>query len=147
MNAAKAFLRKAKAAAAVVSGIELAEKIKKESSRSASWAERWRGCRSSGKLPWLHNRDHSQSRGQSRSNTIHSPLSKSYAHPYWDRFTVHSTPMHGSWLNQAEIEISAMVGQCLGKRRMGSTSLESSRQPCQVENRLDFRPASGSSEV
>ncbi len=24
----------------------------------------------------------------------------------WDRFTVHYTPKHGSWLNQAEIEIS-----------------------------------------
>jgi transposase len=23
----------------------------------------------------------------------------------WDRFTVHYTPTHGSWLNQAEIEI------------------------------------------
>ena len=38
----------------------------------------------------------------------------------WDRFTVHYTPVHGSWLNQAEIEISVMAGQCLGKRRMGS---------------------------
>jgi hypothetical protein len=24
----------------------------------------------------------------------------------WNRFTVHYTPKHGSWLNQAEIEIS-----------------------------------------
>jgi len=24
----------------------------------------------------------------------------------WDRFTIHYTPIHGSWLNQAEIEIS-----------------------------------------
>jgi len=38
----------------------------------------------------------------------------------WDRFTMHYTPVHGSWLNQAEIEISVMAGQCLGKRRMGS---------------------------
>src|SRR5438128_1235972 len=38
----------------------------------------------------------------------------------WDRFTVHYTPVHGSWLNQAEIEISVLAGQCLGKRRMGS---------------------------
>jgi hypothetical protein len=28
------------------------------------------------------------------------------------------TPVHGSWLNMAEIEISAMVRQCLGKRRL-----------------------------
>ena len=28
------------------------------------------------------------------------------------------TPIHGSWLNMAEIEISALVRQCLGKRRL-----------------------------
>ncbi len=27
------------------------------------------------------------------------------------------TPVHGSWLNMAEIEISALVRQCLGKKR------------------------------
>ena len=36
----------------------------------------------------------------------------------WDRFTVHYTPKHGSWLNQAEIEISLLSRQCLGKRRI-----------------------------
>ena len=36
----------------------------------------------------------------------------------WNRFTVHYTPRHGSWLNQAEIEISLFARQCLGKRRM-----------------------------
>ncbi|MBV8452001.1 MAG: IS630 family transposase [Deltaproteobacteria bacterium] len=33
----------------------------------------------------------------------------------WDRFTVHFTPTHGSWLNQAEIEIGRFARQCLGK--------------------------------
>jgi hypothetical protein len=37
----------------------------------------------------------------------------------WDRFTVHYTPKHGSWLNQAEIEIGLFARQCLGKRRIG----------------------------
>ena len=36
----------------------------------------------------------------------------------WDRFTVHYTPIHGSWLNQAEIEISLFARQCLGGRRV-----------------------------
>lgn len=36
----------------------------------------------------------------------------------WDRFTVHYTPTHGSWLNQAEIEIGLFARQCLGKRRI-----------------------------
>src|ERR1700761_1259422 len=39
----------------------------------------------------------------------------------WDRFTVHYTPTHGSWLNQAEIEISLFARQCLGKRRIPAT--------------------------
>ena len=36
----------------------------------------------------------------------------------WNRFTVHYTPTHGSWLNQAEIEIGIFSRQCLGKRRI-----------------------------
>jgi len=36
----------------------------------------------------------------------------------WDRFTVPYTPKHGSWLNQAEIEIGLFTRQCLGKRRI-----------------------------
>jgi transposase len=38
----------------------------------------------------------------------------------WGRFTVHYTPTHGSWLNQAEIEISLFARQCLGRRRIPS---------------------------
>jgi transposase len=37
----------------------------------------------------------------------------------WNRFTVHYTPKHGSWLNQAEIEVGLFSRQCLGKRRIG----------------------------
>src|SRR5579859_4049754 len=36
----------------------------------------------------------------------------------WDRFTVHYTPTHGSWLNQAEIEIGIVARQGLGTRRI-----------------------------
>ena len=36
----------------------------------------------------------------------------------WNRFTVHYTPKHGSWLNQAEIAISLFSRQCLGRRRI-----------------------------
>jgi len=35
----------------------------------------------------------------------------------WNRFTIHYTPKHGSWLNQAEIEIGLFARQCLGQRR------------------------------
>jgi len=40
------------------------------------------------------------------------------AHEICDSFTVHYTPKHGSWLNQAEIAICLMARQCLGKRRI-----------------------------
>jgi hypothetical protein len=40
----------------------------------------------------------------------------------WNRFTVHYTPKHGSWLNQAEIEIGLLARQCLGKRRLADLS-------------------------
>jgi hypothetical protein len=36
----------------------------------------------------------------------------------WNRFSVHYTPKHASWLNQAEIEISLLSRQCLGDARI-----------------------------
>ncbi len=36
----------------------------------------------------------------------------------WDRFEVHYTPKHGSWLNQAEIAINMYSRQSLGKTRI-----------------------------
>jgi hypothetical protein len=34
------------------------------------------------------------------------------------RLEIHHTPKHGSWLNIAEIELSALATQCLGDRRI-----------------------------
>lgn len=36
----------------------------------------------------------------------------------WDRFDVHYTPKHASWLNMAEIAIGMYSRQCLGKTRI-----------------------------
>ena len=36
-----------------------------------------------------------------------------------DRLEIHHTPKHGSWLNIAEIELSALCGQCLNRRILG----------------------------
>ena len=33
-----------------------------------------------------------------------------------ERLDIHYTPKHGSWLNMAEIELSALSGQCLSRR-------------------------------
>jgi hypothetical protein len=38
----------------------------------------------------------------------------------WNKFKVHYTPKHASWLDQAEIEIGIYSRQCLGKSRIGS---------------------------
>ncbi len=34
------------------------------------------------------------------------------------RLEIHYTPKHGSWLNIAELELSALAAQCLGSRRI-----------------------------
>lgn len=34
------------------------------------------------------------------------------------KLEIHYTPKHGSWLDIAEIELSALATQCLGDRRM-----------------------------
>jgi transposase len=55
----------------------------------------------------------------------------------WNRLTVHYTPKHGSWLNQAEIELSLYSRQCLGKRRI--PTLIKLRQETRVWNRCANR--------
>jgi len=41
----------------------------------------------------------------------------------WRLLKVHYTPKHGSWLNQAGIEISLFSRQCLGRRRIPTLDL------------------------
>jgi hypothetical protein len=55
----------------------------------------------------------------------------------WDRFTVHHTPTHGSWLNQAEIEIGLFSRQCLGTRRIAD--LKTLRREARAWNRRTNR--------
>jgi DDE superfamily endonuclease len=38
------------------------------------------------------------------------------AHRLVERFEWHFTPKHGSWLNMAEVELSALSSQCLDRR-------------------------------
>ena len=53
-------------------------------------------------------------------------LGKREGRRLWSRFTVHYTPVHASWLNQAEIAIGIMQQCCLGRDRIGD--LETLRQ-------------------
>ena len=55
----------------------------------------------------------------------------------WDRLAVHYTPKHGSWLNQAEIELSLYSRQCLGKRRI--PNLDTLRRETRVWSRKTDR--------
>lgn len=41
-----------------------------------------------------------------------------------DKLEIHHTPKHGSWLNMAEIELSALSRQCLDRRIGDKTTLE-----------------------
>jgi DDE superfamily endonuclease len=52
-----------------------------------------------------------------RRKSLTNLLGEEVGGQVWDRFTVHYTPTHGSWLNQAEIEIGLLARQCLGTRR------------------------------
>jgi hypothetical protein len=54
-----------------------------------------------------------------------------------DRLEIHHTPKHGSWLNMAEIELSALGRQCLSRRisRQGSLAAEVTRWVSQRNRR------------
>jgi DDE superfamily endonuclease len=65
-----------------------------------------------------------------------------------ERFEIHYTPKHGSWLNVAEIELSVLAGQCLNRRIESGEKLrgeilawELVRNEKQVEIRRQFTTA------
>ena len=48
--------------------------------------------------------------------SLYEAFSPEEARRLINRLEIHYTPKHGSWLNIAEIELSALSGQCLGRR-------------------------------
>jgi transposase len=50
------------------------------------------------------------------------------AHRLSRRFEIHYTPKHGSWLNMAEIELSALVRQCFDRRISNQDILDAESQ-------------------
>jgi transposase len=52
------------------------------------------------------------------SNALTKFYGEKRGNKIWQRFSVHYTPKHGSWLNQAEIECGLVGRQCLGKDRI-----------------------------
>jgi hypothetical protein len=51
-------------------------------------------------------------------SSLYEAFSPEVAFDLAQRLEIHFTPKHGSWLNIAEIELSALAVQCLGKRRI-----------------------------
>ena len=48
--------------------------------------------------------------------SLHEAFDPAKAHVLAQRLEIHHTPTHGSWLNIAEIELSALARQCLDRR-------------------------------
>jgi transposase len=51
-----------------------------------------------------------------RETSLTATFGAEHGHQLWERFTVHYTPKHGSWLNPAELEASLWSRQCLGRQ-------------------------------
>ena len=50
------------------------------------------------------------------TSSLYEAFTPEKANALAKRLEIHYTPKHGSWLNIAEIELSAMTSQCLGRR-------------------------------
>jgi hypothetical protein len=49
-------------------------------------------------------------------SSLYSTFAPPEAHRILRKLEIHYTPVHGSWLNMAEIELSALARQCLSRR-------------------------------
>jgi hypothetical protein len=65
-----------------------------------------------------------------------------------DKLEIHHTPKHGSWLNMAEIELSALGRQCLARRiatgkdlQMQIATWEQTRNTCKTKVNWQFTTA------
>ena len=52
--------------------------------------------------------------------SLYTTFEPKHARSLAERLEIHYTPKHGSWLDMAEIELSSLARQCLGKRRIES---------------------------
>ena len=52
------------------------------------------------------------------TSSLYEAFPAEEAFRFAQRLEIHYTPKHGSWLNMAECELSALAAQCLGDRRI-----------------------------
>jgi len=74
------------------------------------------------------------------------------AHRLSRRFEIHYTPKHGSWLNMAEIELSALVRQCVDRRIPDLETLDTAAQAWAKERnekvvKVDWRFATADARI
>ncbi len=51
-----------------------------------------------------------------KAGSLYEAFAPEEAKGIWDRFEFVYTPIHGSWLNMAEIELNVLIRQCLNRR-------------------------------
>jgi transposase len=79
-----------------------------------------------------------------KGSSLYEVFEPSEARRLLDRLRIHYTPKHGSWLNMAEIELSVLSRQCLGRRIPDKKSLANEVTAWQnkrntVEAKVDWR--------
>jgi hypothetical protein len=78
-------------------------------------------------------------------SSLYEAFSPEVAFGLAQRLEIHFTPKHGSWLNIAEIELAALVVQCLGDRRISDIGVLNSelsiwyRQRNQTQKGVDWQ--------
>ena len=76
--------------------------------------------------------------------SLYEAFTPAEARRVMERFELHYTPKHGSWLNMAEIELSVLARQCLDRRIPDPTTLTQEgaaweRQRNAAQCRVDWR--------
>ncbi|MBR1575989.1 MAG: transposase [Bacteroidales bacterium] len=57
-------------------------------------------------------------------SSLYEAFEPAEARRIWEKLELHHTPKHGSWLDMAEIELSAFTKECLGRRIGDSEALK-----------------------
>jgi DDE superfamily endonuclease len=71
--------------------------------------------------------------------SLYEAFSPEEAHALAQRLEIHHTPKHGSWLNIAEIELSALTRQCLDRRISNLSALNTELAAWQTATNTDQR--------
>lgn len=84
--------------------------------------------------------------------SLYKAFAPSTARPLVERLDIHYTPKHGSWLNIAENELSALTRQCLNRRLPDRQTLEHEttawyRHRNQAQKSVDWQFTTGDARI